>query len=119
MRILMLHWVGNAFGLLGWVSAWAVLMSCASCTDTPDRFSVAQSGQGTVTLAREPRPSLVKRREEPPDAPVGPTRREIELQQTIDALEVRSRSLEEQAKELQAEIRRLKDEKERPSAIPR
>jgi hypothetical protein len=110
-----------------------LLVFVGGCVHKDAVYEPTYAGQGGVTLkeqAVEPRPARVV-------APAGPTAREIELQRRvdeleakakagetatpakapddrqrrIDELEAKSRALQNESKELQAEIERLKREK--------
>jgi len=87
----------------------ACLLGITGCgNDDGERYPVQSAGQGTVTLRHEEvtpvRPPVRERVVEVPVPATGPTTREVELQQRIDALEKQSTTL-------QSEIDRLKREK--------
>jgi len=113
----------------GWIVV--ALVAMCGCVHKDSVYVPTSAGQGGVTVketATEPRPARV---------PAGPTAREIELQRRvdeleakaragqtaaplkevedrqkrIDELEAKSRALQNESKELQAEIERLKREK--------
>lgn len=108
----------------------ALILVVCGCVHKDAVYEPTSAGQGGVTLketATEPRPARVSQ-------PAGPTAREVELQRRVDELEkekaekspkseldakqrkieeleAKSRALQDQSKELQAEIERLKKEK--------
>lgn len=80
-----------------------------ACIHDDSVYPVAAAGQGGASVRREAVPPPPPRAA-PAPATTGPTAHEIELQQKIDAMEVRSRELEAQSKSLQTELERLKKE---------
>jgi hypothetical protein len=87
------------------------MVSGLACVHDDSIYPAAAAGQGGVRVRREavppppPRAAML-----PVPASTGPTAHEMELQQKIDAMEVRSRELEAQSKAMQAELERLKKE---------
>src|SRR3954463_12973644 len=85
----------------------AVALTLISCINDNSAYPVASAGQGGVTVRKQEMPRSAR-----PAAtePAGPTAREVELQRKIDAMEARSRELEEQSRAMQVELQRLKQE---------
>jgi hypothetical protein len=86
------------------------MVTGVACVHDDSVYPVAAAGQGGVSVHREAVPPPPPRAAAPMPATTGPTAREIELQQKIDAMERRSRELESQSKSLQIELERLKKE---------
>jgi hypothetical protein len=115
----------NEDGLCGqrnWIKAAAVLslalLTVVGCVDRNSRYDVAYAGQGAVVLKENPNPpkpapQVVETHAAPPveTRPAGPSEKEIAMQRKIEELEAQSRALQNQSKELQAEIERLKRER--------